>query len=206
MTRLHRLRDAAANTAILATLPDLLREARALAEATTGHEREEAFAIYAVACKFAHTAAHALGHPELVAMAAERAAWAARLSADPVMPALADWMRVWDMWATTDWDDSLTLSDKAIASVQREYELGDPLALRMWGTLHLRAAVAAARAGRQSEADERIGHARDAARRMTGHRNPPVYDRHSVTFSPATSRSTPSAWPWRRASRPRPSP
>ncbi|MCX5140097.1 MULTISPECIES: helix-turn-helix domain-containing protein [unclassified Streptomyces] len=184
MTRLHRLRDAAANTAILATLPDLLREARALAEAANGHEREEAFAIYAVACKFAHTAAHALGHPELVAMAAERAAWAARLSADPVMPALADWMRVWDMWATADWDDSLTLSDKAIAGVQREYELGEPLALRMWGTLHLRAAVAAARAGRPAEADERINHARDAARRMTGHHNPPIYDRHSVTFSP----------------------
>ncbi|MDH6577575.1 hypothetical protein P3T29_003236 [Kitasatospora sp. MAP5-34] len=51
--RLHRLRDAAANVAILRILPDMLREARALAEAVTGHEREEGFAIYAVACKFA---------------------------------------------------------------------------------------------------------------------------------------------------------
>jgi hypothetical protein len=41
MTRLHRLRDAAANVAILRTLPDLLREARALAEVSTGREREE---------------------------------------------------------------------------------------------------------------------------------------------------------------------
>ncbi|MER5562493.1 transcriptional regulator [Streptomyces sp. CB01201] len=184
MTRLHRLRDAAANVAILRVLPDLLREARALAEVSAGHEREEAYAIYAVACKFAHTAAHALGHPELIAMAAERAAWSARLSGDPVMPALADWMRVWDMWATADWDDSLTLSDKALAGVQRAYERGEPLAVRMWGTLQLRAAVSAARSGRAAETEERIGHAKAAADRLSGYQGPPVYDRHSVTFSP----------------------
>ncbi len=184
MTRLHRLRDAAANVAILRVLPDLLREARARAEVSAGHEREEAYAVYAVACKFAHTAAHSLGHPELIAMAAERAAWSARLSGDPVMPALADWMRVWDMWATADWDDSLTLSDKAIAGVQRDYERGDPLAVRMWGTLQLRAAVSAARGGRAAETEERIGHAKAAADRLNGYQGPPVHDRHSVTFSP----------------------
>ncbi|MFD9629886.1 helix-turn-helix domain-containing protein [Streptomyces violascens] len=184
MTRLHRLRDAAANVAILRVLPDLLREARALAEVSAGHEREEAYAIYAVGCKFAHTAAHSLGHPELIAMAAERAAWSARLSGDPVMPALADWMRVWDMWATADWDDSLTLSDKAISGVQRDYERGDPLAVRMWGTLQLRAAVSAARGGRAAETEERIGHAKAAADRLSDYQGPPVYDRHSVTFSP----------------------
>ncbi|MFJ4585338.1 helix-turn-helix domain-containing protein [Streptomyces echinatus] len=184
MTRLHRLRDAAANVAILRVLPDLLREARALAEVSNGHEREEAYAIYAVACKFTHTAAHALGHAELITMAAERAAWSARLSGDPVMPALADWMRVWDMWATADWDDSLSLSDKALGGIQDDYDRGDPLAVRMWGSLHLRAAVSAARAGRPAESEDRIAHARAAAERMTNHQGPPVYDRHSVTFSP----------------------
>jgi transcriptional regulator with XRE-family HTH domain len=106
-TRLHRLRDAAANAAIMHVLPELFREARALIEVSTGREREEAFAVYAVACKFAHTSAHALGHPELVAMACERASWAARQSGDPVMSAVADWMRVWDMrqppTGTTPW-------------------------------------------------------------------------------------------------------
>ncbi|MBB5934235.1 transcriptional regulator with XRE-family HTH domain [Streptomyces zagrosensis] len=183
MTRLHRLRDAAANVAILRVLPDLLREARALAEVATGHEREEAYAVYAVACKFAHTAAHALGHPELIAMAAERAVWSARLSGDPVMPSLADWMRVWDMWATADWSDSLTLSDKALTGIQDDYDRGDLPALRMWGSLQLRAAVAAARANRTSEAEDRIGYAQDAAYRVSNYQGPPVYDRHSVTFS-----------------------
>ncbi|MCX4725827.1 helix-turn-helix transcriptional regulator [Streptomyces sp. NBC_01306] len=183
-TRLHRLRDAAANVAIIQILPDLFREARALAEVATGHEREEAFAIYAVCCKFAHTSAHALGHPELVAMACERAAWSARLSGDPVMPAVADWMRVWDMWATADWEDSMALSDRAIRSVQQGYDQGEPLALRAWGSLQLRAAVSAARDSRTSEAEDRINHAKTAAERLGEYAGPPVYDRHSLTFSP----------------------
>lgn len=183
-TRLHRLRDAAANVAILEVLPDLFRETLALAEVATGHEREEAYAIYAVCCKFAHTSAHALGHPELVAMACERAAWSARQSGDPVMPAVADWMRVWDMWATADWDDAIALSDKALRSVQEGYDLGEPLAVRAWGSLQLRAAVSAARGGHRAEARERVDYAQAAADRMTEYAGPPLYDRHSLTFSP----------------------
>jgi hypothetical protein len=165
-------------------LPDLLRETRALAEVSTGHEREEAFAIYAVCCKFAHTAGHALGHPELIAMACERAAWSARLSGDSVMPAVADWMRVWDMWATADWSDAIALSDRAIQTVQEQYDQGDPLAVRAWGSLQLRAAVSAARAGHSAEAEDRIEHAQSAANRLGDYAGPPLYDRHSLTFSP----------------------
>ncbi|WP_049653659.1 helix-turn-helix domain-containing protein [Kitasatospora sp. MY 5-36] len=181
--RLHRLRDAAANVAILKVLPDMLREARALAEVSTGREREEAFAVYAIECKFAHTAAHTLGHPELIAMACERAAWSARLSGDPVMEAVADWMRVWDMWATADWDDALALSDKALRLVEDRYRANDPLAVRAWGAMHLRAAVSAARAGRRTEAEDRIRHAYAAAELMDGSRAEPPFDRHSLTFS-----------------------
>ncbi|MEU5158774.1 helix-turn-helix transcriptional regulator [Streptomyces sp. NPDC020875] len=179
-TRLHRLRDAAQNVAILRVLPDLFREARALAEVSTGREREDAYAIYAVCCKFAHTAAHALGHPELVAMACDRAAWSARLSGDRVLPAVADWMRVWDMWATADWDDALALSDRALDGIQDAYEGGEPLAVRAWGSVQLRAAVSAARAGRAAEAGDRIELAREAADRLG---TVPVHDRHSLTFS-----------------------
>lgn len=181
--RLHRLRDAAANVAILKVLPDMLREARALAEVSVGHEREEAFAVYAIECKFAHTAAHTLGHPELIAMACERAAWSARLSGDPVMEAVADWMRVWDMWATADWDDALALSDKALRLVEDRYRASEPLAVRAWGAMHLRAAVSAARAGQRTEAEDRIRHAHVAAELMDGSRLKPPFDRHSLTFS-----------------------
>jgi tetratricopeptide (TPR) repeat protein len=181
--RLHRLRDTAANMAILRVLPDMLRESRALADVSTGREREEAFAIYAVECKFAHTAAHALGHPELIAMACERASWSARLSNDPVMGSVADWMRVWDMWATADWDDALALSDKALRAIEDQYTRGDPLAVRAWGTLQLRAAVSAARGGHTLEAEDRIRLARVASDRAESAPNAPPFDRHSLTFS-----------------------
>jgi transcriptional regulator with XRE-family HTH domain len=183
MKRLHRLRDAAANIAILRSLPDLLREAHALAEVSSGHEQEEAFGIYAVCCKFAHTAAHALGHPELIATACERASWAARLSGDPVLPAVADWMRVWDMWATADWADATALADKALHGIESHFEVGALLAVRAWGSLQLRAAVSAARANNAGEADHRIDLARQAAERADAGTGPPVDDRHSLTFS-----------------------
>ncbi|MFE2723533.1 helix-turn-helix domain-containing protein [Kitasatospora sp. NPDC059327] len=179
---LHRLRDEAANTAILGMLPDLLREARALAEVAAGHEREEAFSVYAVCCKFAHTAAHTLGHPELIAMACERASWAAARSGDSVLPAVADWMRVWDMWATADWPDAIALSDKALRSIEDANQMGDPLAVRAWGSLHLRAAVSAARAGDAQQVEDRIEEARRAARRMKP-AGRATFDRHSLTFS-----------------------
>ncbi|WP_218125558.1 hypothetical protein [Sinosporangium album] len=183
MTRLHRLRDAAASVAILRSLPDLLREARTLAEISEGHEREEGFALYAVMCKFAHTAAHALGDPELVAMACERAAWAARLSGDPVLPAVADWMRVWDMWATADWADAITLTNKALKDLEPNYDRGDRLTVRAWGSLHLRGAISAARAGSPDEAMDRVAHAQTAAERVDAEMGPKLYDRHSLTFS-----------------------
>jgi tetratricopeptide (TPR) repeat protein len=100
------------------------------------------------------------------------------------MPAVADWMRVWDMWATADWADAIALSDRAISSVQQEYDRGEPLAVRAWGSLQLRAAVSAARGGRTAEAEDRIKHAKAAAGRLGEHFGPPIYDRHSLTFSP----------------------
>ncbi|MGK5533015.1 helix-turn-helix domain-containing protein [Streptomyces sp. URMC 129] len=179
--KLHRLRDNANNTGILAALPDLLREARALAEVSGGHEREQAYAVYAVVCKFGHTSAHALGHPELVTMTCERAAWAAQRSGDELLPAVSDWMRVWDMWGTADWADAIGLSDKALRAVEPMYRRGDPLAIRLWGTLQLRAAVSAARDNRAAEARHRIAQAGEAAERAAGTR--PEFDRHSLTFS-----------------------
>ncbi|MGP4111451.1 helix-turn-helix domain-containing protein [Streptomyces sp. 4N509B] len=179
---LHTLRDEARYTVMLRRLPDLLREARALAEVSAGREREEAFGVYAIACKFGHNAAYALGHPELIAMLCERTAWAAERSGDELMPAVADGMRVRDMWATADWEGAIWLSDKALRAVEPLYERGDPLAVRVWGHHHLRAAVSAAREGRQGEARHRIAQAREAAAQAAA---VPSFDRHSLTFSAA---------------------
>ncbi|MEW2549196.1 helix-turn-helix domain-containing protein [Streptomyces sp. NPDC047002] len=183
LTALHARRDSADYTGIMERLPDLFRESRALAENSTGHEREEAFAIYAICCKTAHNAAHSLGHPELIAMACERAAWSAAASGDPMMPAVANSLRAWDMWASADWGDATALLDTSLHAIQREHARGDQLALRAWGSLQLRAAVSAARAGNAGEARHRISLARETALRIDTYAGPPVHDRHSLTFS-----------------------
>lgn len=153
--------------------------------------------MYAVACKFTHTAAHALGQPELVALACERVVWAAQRSGDPLLPAVADWMRVWDMWATADYGDALALADKALAGIQELYDDGQPLALRVRGSLQLRSAVSAARDGNAGETRIRMRHAVEAADRVDAHVGPTPFDRQSLTFSMGTCRSTRSAWHWR---------
>lgn len=178
---LNELRNSARYTVILGRLPDLLREAHALAEVSTGREREEAFAVYAIACKSAHSAAHSLGHPALVTMSCERAAWAAELSGDELMPAVAKSLRVWDMWTAADWDGGISLSDKALRAVEPLYTRGDPLAVRVWGALHLRAAVSAARGCREGESRHRIQQAGEAATRAAA--TVPAFDRHGLNFS-----------------------
>jgi transcriptional regulator with XRE-family HTH domain len=180
--QLHAFRDAALNSKVLELIPDLLRDSRALAEAAAGRECEEAYAVYAVACKFAHTAAHALGHPELVAIAADRASWAADRSGDPVLPAIAAWMRMWDMWATEDYPDALALGAKAQHVIEDAYRVGDPFAVRAWGAIALRSAVSAARNGAAGQADEWITAAGEAASRL-GPSEVDFFDRHSLTFS-----------------------
>lgn len=86
------------------------------------------------------------------------------------------------MWATTDYADCLALTDKALLSIQHEYEAGEVLALRAWGSLQLRAAVSAARAGNAAETEARIDLACIAAERDAAAEGE-VFDRHSLTFS-----------------------
>lgn len=116
-------------------------------------------------------------------MACERAAWSAQRSGDALMPAVADWMRVWDMWTTAAWDDSLSLADKALRHVQDAYDRGDQLAVRLWGALQLRAAVSAALANNEAEAEHRIGLAREACGLVDAYAGPPIHDRATLTFS-----------------------
>lgn len=183
---LSRLRARADSAAILARIPDLLAESRALADGASGHEREQAYAVYAHACKAAHGAAHALGHPELVAMSCERLGWAASLSGEAVggtVQALASHTRAWDMWNAADWDDSVQLLDNAVQDIDAAYRSGEPLALRMTGSMYLRSAIGSARGGDSDRAQERISYAREAVDRLNAYNGDPYQDPDDLAFS-----------------------
>ncbi|OLE20954.1 MAG: hypothetical protein AUG49_23130 [Catenulispora sp. 13_1_20CM_3_70_7] len=179
----HALRDAAGYRDIILALPSLLAETHALIALAAGHEREEAFVVYGIAAKAAHTAGYGLGHPELVALATTAIDWAARNSADAMMPAIAMHIRARDMWATNSTADALALLDRGLGSIEDEWTAGDVHALRTWGSLQLRAAVSASRMKNRPEAEDRIALAQEAADRLSAVPGPHPADRHELTFS-----------------------
>jgi transcriptional regulator with XRE-family HTH domain len=181
---IHGMRDAAGYRDIMMALPGLLEETSARIAVASGHEREEAFVLYGIACKAAHTAAYGLGHPELIALAANAISWAADNSADPMMPAIAMHIRARDMWATNSNTDALALLDRGLATIEDEWTAGDIHALRTWGSLQLRAAVSASRMNNRAEAEDRIVLAQEAADRLANLPAPHERDRHELTFSP----------------------
>lgn len=182
--KVHLLRDSASYRQIVMALPGLLEETAALMALAEGHEREEAFVVYGIACKAAHTAAYGLGHAELAALATERIEWAARHSGDPMMLAIAMHMRARDMWANNALGDSMALLDRALALIEDEWAAGDIHALRTWGSIQLRAAVTASRLRNRAEAEDRIASAQEAADRIKALPLPHARDRHELTFSP----------------------
>ena len=181
---LHKLRDSASYRQIIALVPTLLAETRALIALADGHERDEAYVVYGVVCKASHTAGYGLGHPELIAWSTSGADWAARHAADPMMPAIAKHLRARDMWASNSLADSIALLDQAADSIDQQWTAGDIHALRTFGSLQLRAAVSASRMHNQSETRHRIALATEAAERLRALPMPHAKDRHELTFSP----------------------
>jgi transcriptional regulator with XRE-family HTH domain len=183
LAAIHASRDSAAYRQIIAAVPGLLAESRALIEsAGEDSDRSEAYVVYGITCKAAHTSGYGLGHPELIAMATAGADWAARNCDDPMMPAIARHLRARDMWATNSLSDAMTLLDSALGLIGDEYADGSAHALRTWGSLQLRAAVTASRQNRPGEVEDRIAYATEAAERLRVAK--PERDRHELTFSP----------------------
>lgn len=141
---------------------DLLAELHVAYEQTEGVEQERAFSLYALTCKEVHSVAYGLGYAELIAHAQMRAAWAAQRSGNPHLVAVADYLAARDLWTTNDYTDAMLLLDRAAATVQSSAERGDPPAISLWGALHLRAAVTAARANNADEAYTRLDLAEQA--------------------------------------------
>ncbi|MDQ1294023.1 MAG: hypothetical protein QG608_1906 [Actinomycetota bacterium] len=176
----HAARDRADYFGMLTALAPVLLGARAGLHAGTSTARERAAVTYTVACKAAHTAGHAVGNRELVALACSGAAWAAAC-ASPAEKALAASLRARDMWSAAAWADATVLVDAAVLALEDDVTRAEPGALHVAGTLHLRAAVTAARSGDLSGAVVRL----DEAARIAALLGGASKDVHSTTFCAA---------------------
>jgi transcriptional regulator with XRE-family HTH domain len=163
--RAGHLRMQAGYTELGTLLPGLLKELTVHTHQDGQRDRERAFRLLADAYTAVDSMAYKLGYMDLFALAVERMAWAASHADDPLLRPVAVMRRSSAFMATGAWEGGLSLLDRAGHDLG-DGDPGDPATLSVLGTVHLRAAVIAARGGMASSAWEHAGYAREVADRL----------------------------------------
>jgi transcriptional regulator with XRE-family HTH domain len=131
---------------VIAALPELITMAQQLEDSPgEGDQRRQSWAISARAHHLAATTLSKVGEADLGWIAAERAMHAADQSDDPLVLASAARAATHALLANGRYDDALDLGLTAASWLHDQVAEGDPEAVSLFGMLHLRTAVAAAR-------------------------------------------------------------
>ncbi|MFR9806376.1 helix-turn-helix domain-containing protein [Pseudonocardia sp. RS010] len=153
---------------VVAALPRLIRDAQELEREARGSAAASATS-WAVSARVHHLAATTLskvGEADLSWIAAERAMRAADESGDPLVLASAARAATHALLAVGRYEDALSLGETAARWLAPRVADGDPEALSLFGMLHLRTAVAAARHQDRATAAELLGRAARAAEQL----------------------------------------
>ncbi len=151
---------------VIKALPGLIEVAQQLEDAASAGDAN-ARSCWAVSARTHHLAATALskvGEADLAWIAAERAMQAADSSDDPLVLASAARAGTHALLAVGRFDDALSLGNRASEWLAPQMAQGEPSALSLFGMLHLRTAIAAARRQDRPTATELINRASTAAR------------------------------------------
>jgi len=162
-----------------AELPGLLAELRAAVYTLTGSKRERGFGLLAEAYAAAGQVVYKLGYIDLASLTVERYEWAAAQSGDELAVLVGDYQRAGEMIGTADWDSALRFLEKSRTGLEPELGKHDPAVLSVWGNLHLKSGLAAARAGNRDLADAHLGEAKETAERLGADR-----DDYRLCFGP----------------------
>jgi transcriptional regulator with XRE-family HTH domain len=162
-----RQRREAQHLALLDTLPSLLMETTAAAQACSGREQERLFGLLSVQLFAAHSVTHKTGYEDLSAVVEDRITWAAERSGDPLMMALAGWARTTSMLTVGAYD----IGQELLTRVQdglRPQGRQETSVLGVAGPLHLRVAMLAARSGDGSTAHDHLTEAKHISDHLGG--------------------------------------
>jgi transcriptional regulator with XRE-family HTH domain len=159
--RAGQLRMEASYTQLTELLPRLIKELTVHVHTLAGAEQQTAFGLLAAAYTAVDSMAYKLGYMDLFTLAVERMAWAAAQSDDPLLRPVAAMRRSSVFLSTGAWDGGMTLLERARRDMNGDAR-GDA-GLSIAGTIHLRAAILAARGGQAGPAWEAIGEAQDVA-------------------------------------------
>ncbi len=161
-----RLRHSVNLVQLGAELPGLLAELRAAVHTLTGSDRERAFGLLAEVYAAAEQLAYKLGYIDLTSLTKERYEWAAAQSGDELAVLVGDYFRAGELIIAADWKSALHFLDKSRNRLEPEVGKNNPVVLSVWGNLHLKSGLAAARAGNRDLADAHLEEARETAERI----------------------------------------
>ena len=147
-------------------LPGLLHDLRVAWTRFSGSQRERIMALAAEAYAAAGQLTWKLGYTDLSSVCTDRYEWAAAQSDDPLLVLVGDYQRAGELISGADWNAALTLLESSRAGIEVDLSYEQPEVLAVWGNLHLKSALAAARAGRRELADDHWREATDTARRL----------------------------------------
>jgi transcriptional regulator with XRE-family HTH domain len=161
-----RLRHSVNLGALGNRLPGLLEELRAAVYSLEGVQRERAYGLLAEAYAAASQLVYKLGYIDLSSLTVERYEWAAAKSDDELTVLVGDYQRAGEMIGAADWTGALRFLERSRSRIESDLGRGDGPTLSMWGNLHLKSALAAARMGDRSTADAHLAEARETADRL----------------------------------------
>ena len=161
-----RLRMQAGYTELGALLPALIMELVVHAHEAHGAQRARVFRLLADAYAAVDSMAYKLGYLDLFALAVERMSWAAEQADDPLLRSVAAIRRSSAFLETGAWDGGARLLERAGREVSAGSMPDDQAALSVLGTVHLRAAIMAARAGHAGPAWDSMSSARQVSDRV----------------------------------------
>lgn len=147
-------------------LPSLLDELSAACHTTEGVKREQMFGLLAEAYSGVTAIAYALGRFDLRSQAMDRVQWAARESGDPLRVGRTQWHRATLFLQAAAYDRGMRLLDHVRHDLGEGIGRMDEPTLSLYGAVHLRSAMFAARAGNRPTAHAHLDAAAVAARRL----------------------------------------
>lgn len=163
--RTNRLRADTRYVELGSMLPALITElsVHAHAHAVTGPDRGRVFALLSTAYSGAYSLAHKLGYIDLMSIALDRAIWAAHQGDDPLLPAVAQFKRSMSFMVSGAYTTGMRLLGRALHDLEPLPD--DRAALSVYGSLHLRQAILAARDNQPTTAWDHLGAAQEVAKR-----------------------------------------
>ncbi|WSJ20046.1 helix-turn-helix domain-containing protein [Nocardia sp. NBC_01327] len=169
--RITRRRQAANLFEVMRELPELVESLNTAAFIASGHGRDVVDGLIVETSHVAPTVLNQLGYHDLAWTAVENGATAAARLGDPLLRACSAWERCGVLLHTDTADEVFPIAEAALTELQEVMGMPTPQAISLWGALHLRCAVAAARRHDATSAWAHLAEAEAAAARLGVDRN-----------------------------------